>query len=207
MPIPYTRNSWRSNWLSDKDENGDVIGIWCTRTDEKNVLCSYCKCTFSFASRGKHCLLQHAKTVKHILKSKSHNRTLKLSSKKPGESSGLQPSIGLFVNASKTAIIREIAWTIHVTLCNRSELSVDADFEALRFIAPNDLIDFRLHRTKLAYFRKAIASWFKGMIFKYVGTSPFTIVFDDTEHNAHAKELQVVLKYYSKVLRKLKFVH
>lgn len=207
MHLSNSRNTWRSDWLSAKDVNDDVISVWCSRKDEKNVSCVYCDCTFSFVTRGKHCLLQHAKTAKHISKRKNHNQILKISSKKPGESSSLQPSIGLFVNADKSAIIKEIAWTIHITLCNRSELSVDADFEALKFIAPNDLIDFKLHRTKLAYFRKAIASWFKDTIFKDVSTSPFTIMFDDTENNAHAKELQIVLKYYSKALKKLKFVH
>lgn len=151
--------------------------------------------------------MQHANSTKHISKSKNHKQLLKLSNAKPGESSSSQSSIGLFVNANNSAIIKEIAWTIHIILCNRSEQSVDADFEALKFIAPNDLIDFRLHRSKLAYFRKSIALWFKEMIFKDAATSPFTIMFDDTENNAHAKELQIVLKYYSKDLKKLKFVH
>lgn len=195
------RNNWKPGWLLEKDHNGDFLKAWCSKKDEQTAACSYCRSSFNFSNRGKHSLFQHAKTAGHMKHYKNQNQTLKIAQKSN------QSSLSICVNSSKRTIINEIAWTIHIILCSRSELSADADFRVLKFIAPNDLSDFKLHRTKISYFRSAIASWFKEMNFKDASLSFYTIMFDDTENNANAKELQMVLKYYSKTLRKIKFIH
>lgn len=197
--------SVKENWFQRQDPNGDLVSLWCTKVDDANVHCNWCKSSFKVTSKGFPAVKQHSEGLKHGIARKFQLQTLKIT---PTTSSGTgsQPTLGLYVQDNAT-IGKEIIWAIHLTMTNSSDASVDKDQEALKIIAPNDMKNFTLGRTKLAYIKTPIAAWFWEKIFNDIGNSHYTLMFDDTTNNQHTKELQLVLKYWSKALKRLNFIH
>lgn len=201
----------QSNWFQRQDSNNDLVSIWCTKVDEKNVRCNWCQSNFKVSSKAFGAVSQHSTMTKHRAFRKSNLQSLKIAPistnlSQPSASQSTPPTIGLFLQDNAT-IAKEITWTIHLTLTNSSDAGVDKDQEVLKLIAPNDLQNFKLGRTKLAYIKTPIALWFCEKVFGDISESYYTLMFDDTTNNQHTKELQLVLKYWSKRLKRLNFVH
>lgn len=197
----------QDNWFSRKDANEDVVSLWCDKVDAANVRCNWCKSTFKVTSKAFGAVRQHSEMQKHRFASKTNRQALKISPS-VNASSGSQSTtaLGLYVQ-DHAAMGKEILWAIHLTMKNSSDAGVDKDQGTLQLIAPNDMKNFTLGRTKLAYIKTPIAAWFSEKVFKDISKTHYTLMFDDTTNNQHTKELQLVVKYWSKSLKRLNFVH
>lgn len=88
------------------------------------------------------------------------------------------------------------------------DAEVDGDSKVLKRIAPNDLSNFSLGRTKLGYTKTAIADWFwEEIVLHDLDSCFFTLMFDDTTNAQNKKELQLVLKYWSPQLKRVNYIH
>lgn len=202
----------QDGWFSRKDANEDLISMWCSKVSDGFVHCSWCQSDIKVGSKAFGAVRQHSEKAKHNTARKLHLQSLTIvprtssTSTRTSSSAPLAPKIGLFLQDTAT-IAKEILWAIHLTMSNSSDATVDSDQEALKLIAPNDLKNFKLGRTKLGYIKTPIAEWFWDKVHKDISGSFYTLMFDDTTNNQHTKELQLVLKYWSKSLKRLNFIH
>jgi hypothetical protein len=198
-------------WFKRFDTNNDLVSLWCQKTNSDCVHCRWCDTDIKVASKAFAAITQHSASKKHNSNRSSALQSVKLVSESSSSAtlsskSTLQPTIGLYLQDA-AAITKEIIWIIHMTMKNCPDGDVDKDQIALKLIAPNDTKSMKIGRTKLAYVRKAIASWFWDLTHKDIGESFFTLMFDDTTNNLNKKELQIVVKYWSNNLKRLSFVH
>lgn len=228
---------FRQQWLEQKDTNGDVISEWCKKTKEATILnCVWCKVDLNISSKGPTALKQHSEGSKHkqqrgiVLRnmklfpspSATTSKPVSISSQQASSSSSLQtatatestkgshstqPTLALFLPGT-TTISKEILWTIHMSMKNSPDAEADNDSKILRRLAPNDLKGFSLSRTKLAYMKRAVGDWFwETVVMEDLKGSFYTLMFDDTTNVQQKKELQLVLKYWSRKLQGLNYVH
>jgi glycine cleavage system aminomethyltransferase T len=95
---------------------------------------------------------------------------------------------------------KEFIWIIYKVQHLQSASSIDDDSKILRYLAPNDMSGFCVGRTKFTYLLKeAIGPFFKNMMINDLNDNGFySILFDETRSNNGKKELQIVVKFFSK---------
>ena len=96
---------------------------------------------------------------------------------------------------------------IHLLMKNSPDFAADKGLPVMRFIAPNDLSNMKLGRTKCSYMRTAVAAWFVDKQKIDINESSYSILFDETENQAHKKELQIKIKYYSETHQRPIHIH
>jgi hypothetical protein len=205
---------FNDQWLSQKDSNSDTIGDWAEKVNCTVFKCRYCQGKeIKYAAKGRHALIDHAKTEKHIYASNTVKSTtqqrMRIVQAETTNQHTKPPAVSLqmYVIPDKS-IVDEIIWVLNIIKKKSAFLSAENDSEALHIIAPNDLQKFSLDKNKVScYVNMALGPYFKQMLIDDFADGFFTLLFDETRNNKQENELQITVKYWSKTSNKVLNVH
>ena len=51
---------WKNLWLTKRDSNNVIIGLWATKKDARYAKCSLCSCDLKYSTQGFHTFTQHS---------------------------------------------------------------------------------------------------------------------------------------------------
>lgn len=194
-----------SDCLKQTDPNGDLYGSWVMPINESKFHRKFCNRNF-VCKRGREAISDHAKAPVHAknrLAFLEKSQTRLTSSSSSSTSSAIenqQNKMQVFFKDDEI-LAKELRFTIHVVNKNRSARSGESDMRFLKFLAPVDCKDIVLSDAKIGrlinnvlgpYSLKHLLNDFK---FKY-----FSVNYDETENQAHSKDLQITIRYFSKIL-------
>ena len=193
------------SWLKKLDANGNPISEWASyKENKKNVtlMCRLCHCDLNFQSKGLHALLQHSKYEKHrkhavdILAS---NQTRLVSEKVDEPSTSNTRSVELQSSKKDVALKAELIWAMKVVCSNFSMASCTGLTETFKSMFPGGVPShFSLSPQKIKYLiTDALGPYFHQQISDDIGTSFYTVCFDETTNVESKKELQIAVRYWS----------
>ena len=56
---------WKDLWLTKRDLNGVIIGLWATKKDANYARCSLCSCDLKYSTQGFQTFTQHSVVKQH----------------------------------------------------------------------------------------------------------------------------------------------
>lgn len=177
------KKMYRKEWESDPELKSWIAPVM---TDESKARCKYCKLELR---AHYHDLKTHAGRNKHCARCTPYT-----------------PSITAFTTASTGSGTisddqkhREIITATYVAT-NTSINAVDEFGEILK----EELGAFRMHRTKCtALINSLLGPYFKQQLLDDVGTSPYSLLVDESTDISVHKLLCICIKYYSCTSKKL----
>ncbi|XP_054836739.1 uncharacterized protein LOC129330638 [Eublepharis macularius] len=207
------KSKFRADWLLKKDRNGHLMSVRASRHSETEVFCKLCLCTVDFQNKGLHALLQHSYYAKHkklasdllgpkqmvLVAANPGDSSETIQSEYPGSShSSSAPVIKLY-SLKNAATVSELIWVMKSVCCNFSASSCSGIKETFDAMFPGGVpTDFSLSPKKMRYLiTDALGPYFQQMISDDVGTSFYSICFDETTSVEDKKELQISVRYWS----------
>lgn len=117
-------------------------------------------------------------------------------------------TIGL-AQMNEAATIAELRWALRSVSCKYSVASVDGIAETLDAMSPGSVPEgFSLGRAKMGYLiTDALGPYFKDKLVDDVGTSFYTVKYDETTNAKDAKELQVTIQFWSRTRKQIESHH
>ncbi|XP_078521674.1 uncharacterized protein LOC144828067 [Lissotriton helveticus] len=170
---------YRKEWELDPELKKWIAPV---RTDDSKAACKYCHVEIRAHYND---LKQHAATTKHRSRCNAASTSV---------ASFVQP-IPSISNDQKR---REIRFAIQ-TACCTSINNIDGYGDILK----DEFPAFRMHRTKCtALINSLLGPYFKEELLKDIGTSPFSLLIDESTDIEVKKLLCICIKYFSTKLNK-----
>ena len=184
---------FNSTWLLNTDSSGNKIGDYVKKIDSENVLCSVCNKTITYKNTGFQAIENHSKTKTHQKSIEAVKQCSKLVIKNNNLELGVR-------SKNKDVIKAEIIWTLKTVLSNYSANSCEGINSVFNVMFQNEISEkFQLSRTKVSYLiTEAIGPYFTEILKTEISDCYYSILFDETTNNKSEKELQLMIKYYSK---------
>lgn len=200
--------TFNSIWLLKIDSSGHKVNLWAKKKSETHVSCFFCLQDIKYSKQGWRALERHSETTKHRQKISDSidKRQFRLGIVKETENSSSIVGIDNVYRDSDT-IKKELIWAMHIIMKNETFNSADKDAQVLKTIAPDVFQCFSLGRTKMSYLlNEALAPHFQSLLVDDI-VGYFSISYDETTNSENKKELQILIKYWSKQFQKVQNAH
>lgn len=202
-------------WFSQKDHSGRIVSEWALKKSDHEVMCLICNCSIVIKSCGFQGLYQHSNTEKHQreARTKLHPMQLKMvisseiatevstNINKMTKSEQSESTSILMYAINDRAVVAELIWTLKSIASDYSFSSCDHVKSVFDTMFPNSVPQhFSLSQKKMRYLvTDALAPFFKGELIDEFSQSRtfYSIIYDETTNSTGAKELQVLIRFYS----------
>lgn len=188
--------------MRKEDCSGHKISVWAEKRGESDLFCTVCHSKISIA-KGFYAIKQHFETPKHqsnFSREKDSNQLLISNGDEASD-----PRIRLY-SVKDSAYTAELIWCLKIVSGNIAANFSQDIASVFRAMFPSDGAvpeQFSLNPTKVRYLiSDALGPYFRSRLLKEVGSSYFTLMFDETTNNAGAKELQTAIRFWSEKKKK-----
>lgn len=198
---------FQKEWLERKDSSGCKISVWGERRGDSGLLCVFCQNLISTV-KGFYYIRQHYETDRHkkMCLEKLDGNQLHLSTNKDDEASGMR-----LYSVKDSAYTAELIWCLKMISGNIPTNFCQDIAHVFRAMFPSPGAvpeELSLNPTKARYLiSDALGPHFRKKILNDIGSSYFTLLFDETTNNAGAKELQTAVRYWSEERRNVATCH
>jgi len=216
--------NFSSDWLDKKDRNGNLINTWAKKDGKNTLFCGLCLTSFS-TNGGFDSIQKHAKGKKHskLASISLNHQQLRLSGKLPQQQPEEQGSSSTIVatevvkspvnvalsSTRDTTAMAECRWVMHCIDKNFSAASCENLQELFKKMFGEEAVNsFSISRTKFRYLLShGLGPYFYEKLLDDLGSSLFSLSFDETTNSAGAKELQFVVTYWSETKKEVSSHH
>ena len=179
---------YRIEWEHELDKNGDVIGDWCSSTNDPHIAkCMVCPASINVAN-GKIQLLKHSASSKHVT-SRKFRKT--------------QPSVNVVSGSNSLedkVLTSELRWAMF-TAENNLSVNLSSGTKPLfkeMFEDSKVAESYSCGRSKTSYFlTEGLRPAFHDKLVCDLRKTPFALMIDESNKSYHTKYLHMVVRYHS----------